>query len=511
MMPAACELELKGITKRFGNTVANDNVSFCIRKGEVIALVGENGAGKSTLMNIMYGMLQPDEGQILYRGKPITLRSPSNAIALGIGMVHQHFMLSPSLTVAENIVLGYNPGKEFFWNPSKFDQEIAKLQEEFDIQVPLHVPVSELSVGKMQRVEIIKALYRKAEILILDEPTAVLTPQEATELFNTIRKLTANGKTVVFISHKLREIMEIADRIVALRGGKIAGSAMREDVTIRDIARMMIGADIKGIQKGQQEKGEVLLQVKDLCYDSETRQGALDHVSFELHAGEILGVAGVEGNGQTELAEALIGVLKPSSGTILMRGRDITKDTVTQRLHGGMAHIPQDRMTEGLALNLSIAKNVITGRHNRKEISEHGIMKWNNVNAYAKELIGQYSIKANSEQDTCGSLSGGNMQKIVVARELSAEPDVVIACQPTRGVDIGSSEYIRQSLENVRANGGTVLLISADLDEIMDLSDRIMVMYNGRKSGEVNRADANETLLGEMMFADSREDQHEEE
>ncbi len=494
------ELELRGITKRFGGTVANHNVNLSVKKGEVHALVGENGAGKSTLMNILYGMLQPDEGEIVYKGKPVSIASPRDAIALGIGMVHQHFMLSPTLTVGENIVLGHPPSKSWRWKPAELEKQIELLKSDFEIDVPLNVKVQDLTVGLMQRVEIIKTLYRGAKVIILDEPTAVLTPQETAGLFQTIRKLTQAGHTVIFISHKLREVMEISDRITTLRGGKTIGTANKCDVTSRDVAQMMIGREITGLTREKSHTGEAALLVSDLTVAGDQDTIEVNSISFEVHQGEILGVAGVEGNGQTELAEALVGMRKPLSGKIEMLGKDITREKVGKRLAGGMAHIPQDRLKEGIAAELSLTENLIVGRHKSQPLSKYGVINWKEADLVSQKLIETYDIKTSSAREHCRNLSGGNMQKVIVARELSRGPKVIVACQPTRGVDIGASEYIRQMLLNLRDEGNAVLLISADLDEVMELSDRIMVMYEGKKSGEMTSEEANEEALGRMMF-----------
>ncbi|WP_223820836.1 ABC transporter ATP-binding protein [Bacillus sp. S3] len=494
------ELEARNITKRFSATLANDNVSLCVKAGEVHALVGENGAGKSTLMNILYGMLSPDSGEILYRGKQVRLKSPNDALALGIGMVHQHFMLSPSLSVAENIVLGKPPKRKFVWKPNEFRKEIERIQEEFDLKIPLDTKVQDISVGLMQRVEIIKILFKGARLIILDEPTATLTPQETKTLFQTIRKLTKRGYSIIFITHKLREVMEISDRITAMRAGKTIGTVNTSEVQPRDIARMMIGRDIDGLQKSQIKTGTLSLEIKDLTVIGDQKKIEVDNFSLRLYSGEILGIAGVEGNGQTELSEAIIGVRNITSGSITLNGKTISNDSVRNRMLQGLAHIPQDRMREGLALSNSITENIIINKHNVPPIAKRGIINWKKARELSKALIQTYSIKTPSEAEHAKNLSGGNMQKIIVARELSRDPNVVVACQPTRGVDIGSSKYIRQMLVNVRERGGAVLLISADLDEILELCDRIIVIYEGRISGELLDSNANEEKLGQMMF-----------
>lgn len=501
------ELELKNITKRFGPVVANHNVNLQVAPGEVHALVGENGAGKSTLMNILYGLLQPDEGEIFLRGQQLRLRSPLDAIEKGIGMVHQHFMLAPSMTVAENIAVGNPPKGKRIWRNADLASELQSLQDLFELSVPLESKVQDLSVGQMQRVEIMKSLYRGAKIIVLDEPTATLTPQETDELFQSIRKLKANGHTIIFISHRLKEIMEISDRITALRAGETVGTVNTSEVTPTEVARMMIGRDVATLEKAPlHTQGDALL-VHQLCVAGDTKDRAVDGLSFSLQQGEILGIAGVEGNGQTELAEALIGVRPIQSGRVELLGADITRRGVRQRMDAGLAHIPQDRMREGLALDRTILENLIVGTHDVSPVSTHGVIHWNYAAQWSREAIQRYGIKTPNEQEKAGNLSGGNMQKIIVARELSRGPKVVLACQPTRGVDIGASEYIHQQLLHIRDAGGAVLLISADLDEILALSDRILVLFNGKASGLLRREEANEALLGRYMFGLGEEEQ----
>ena len=495
------DLELSGITKRFGATLANDHIHFGVKKGEVHSLIGENGAGKSTLMNILYGLLRPDEGEIRLGGKPLVLRSPKDAIANGIGMVHQHFMLSPSLTVAENIVLGHRPpGQRVLWKPREMERHLEAIRRDFDVDLPLDAPVSSLTVGLMQRIEIVKTLYRGAKILILDEPTAVLTPQESEELFHTVRKLSQAGHTVIFISHKLREVMEISDRITVLRAGRSVDTVNKSDVTPRLLAQMMNGREIRGLVPKDTDRGPVALSVEDLAVPGDRGTLEVRGLSFELRMGEILGVAGVEGNGQTELAEAVIGVRRPAAGRIQMQGEEITRMPVGKRFERGLAHIPQARVKGGLILDFPLTDNLVLSIRNGPPVSKHGVIDWRAAQTVSRKLIADYQIKASSPEEACKNLSGGNMQKVVVARELSKKPRVIIACQPTRGVDIGASEYIRRMLMEMRDAGNAVLLISADLDEVMELSDRIMVMYGGRKTGELLRAEADEHKLGRMMF-----------
>ena len=502
------ELELKNITKRFGPVVANHNVNLQVKTGEVHALVGENGAGKSTLMNILYGLLQPDEGEIIFRGEPIRLKSPQDAIRRGIGMVHQHFMLAPSMSVAENIAVGWPPRGKFSWRNTDLAQELREIQSLFELPIPLETRVQDLSVGQMQRVEIMKSLYRGAKLIVLDEPTATLTPQETEELFRTIRKLKENGHTIIFISHRLREIMEIADRITALRSGQSVGTVEASEVTPGEVARMMIGRDVAELKRTPLKAAEVALTVQDLHVEGDSKPMAVNGLSFELHEGEILGIAGVEGNGQTELTEALIGVRPLLSGRIEMLGQDMAQVSARARMDAGLAHIPQDRMQEGLALELSIMENLVVGTHDVPPLGSRWEIHWRKVAEWSRAAIKQFAIKTPDEQERAGNLSGGNMQKIIVARELSRKPKVVIACQPTRGVDIGASEYIHQQLLDIWASGGAVLLVSADLDEILELSDRILVLFNGQAAGVLPREEANEALLGRYMFGIGEEEPH---
>ncbi len=493
-------IKLEKIEKHFGNVYANKDINLTIMRGDVHSIVGENGAGKSTLMNILYGMVSPDAGNIYYEGKKIEIKSPHDAIALGIGMVHQHFMLVPSFTVMENIVLGLPPRGEKIWRPERFRSEITAIMNDFGLQVDLDTRIENLSVGMKQRVEILKILYRGARVIILDEPTAILTPQETQELFSTIRLLIRNDHTVIFISHKLREVMEISDKISALRDGVLIDTVKREDVSAKDVAYMMIGRELEPLQRtGMDGEKEICLQVADLKA-GDTTHAAIENISFCLHKGEILGVAGVEGNGQSTLVDTIVGALGTDSGNIVFDGEDITDCSIGERMEKGIGHIPEDRMTEGLALPLSAEKNLILGIQRKEPIRKKGRINWKEAERISEELIQAFSVKIKSRKESVANLSGGNMQKIVVARELNREPKLVIACQPTRGVDIGSSKYIRECLLEVKKKGGSVLLVSADLDEIQELSDRIIVMYDGRISGILEAQEATEVKLGELMF-----------
>ena len=477
-------IEMRNITKVYPNGVRADNdVTFEVQPGEIHALVGENGAGKSTLMKILYGMEKPTSGQIILRGKPVTLTNPQEAIALGIGMVHQNFMLVPSFTVAQNIVLGSEPVKGGFIDETQAIEATQKLAAQYGLAVTPDAIVDSVPVGMRQRVEILKALYRGAEVLILDEPTAVLTPQETTELFAAIRQLVKTGKTVVFISHKLREVKEISDRVSVMRDAKMVGTVDTKSVNEEAIARMMVGREVfLNIDKPPIKRGAAILKVRDLDYVTEAGVEALKHVSFNVYAGEILGVAGVEGNGQTELVEVITGLRAPLSGTLELANADITGKTPRAVRQAGCAHIPEDRLTNGAALPSTIAENLIVDRYEREPFASGFLMHPAQIEQNGEQLIEKFSIRAPDGTLPVGSLSGGNMQKVVVARELSSHPKLLIAAQPTRGVDIGASEFMHEQLVKARNEGVAILLISADLSEVMSLSDRLAVMKDGHIS-----------------------------
>ena len=492
-------IRFEQIDKHFGDVYANQSITFDVEKGSVHAIVGENGAGKSTLMNILYGMIPADSGAIYYDGKEVRIKSPKDAISLGIGMVHQHFMLVPSLTVMENITLGMPPHNAKIWKPEAFRPEITKIMSDFGLNVDLDAKIMNLSVGMKQRVEILKTLYRGARVIILDEPTAILTPQETQELFETIRLLVHEDHTVIFISHKLKEIMEISDTITALRDGRVVNTVRKDQVTAKEVAYMMIGRELETLDRNPEIGQDICLELKDVSVER-NGQVPVDHINLTIHHGEILGIAGVEGNGQSTLVNAIVGAVPVSRGDVLLDGVSMKDCTIRERMDRGVAHIPEDRMTQGLALEKSIEKNLILGIHNKKPISRSTHISWKAADRISASLIEQFSIKARNRNENVVNLSGGNMQKVVVARELNRNPELVVACQPTRGVDIGSSKYIRKCLMDVKERKGSVLLVSADLDEIMELCDRIAVMYNGRISGILQISDATEMRLGELMF-----------
>jgi ABC-type uncharacterized transport system ATPase subunit len=478
-------LELRGITKQFPGVLANDRVDFELAMGEVHALLGENGAGKSTLMNIVYGLYHPDEGEIRLDGEPVRIGSPRDAIDLGIGMVHQHFMLIPVMTVAENIVLANEPTKGPFLDLVGAEARVRELSKQFGLEVRPEARVASISVGMQQRAEILKALYRGAEILILDEPTAVLTPQEARELFAIIRSLQAEGKSIVFISHKLNEVLEIADRITVLRQGKRVDTVPREGATQEGLARLMVGREVVlRVEKPPAQPGETLLQVEDLTVLDERGLEAVRGVSFEVKAGEIVGLAGVDGNGQSELIDALTGLRRPSGGRIVAAGKDITSAGSRECLDLGVGHIPEDRQLRGLVLDFSLAENLALHDFRDEPDSKWGWLYPKRLVQRAARLLKEFDVRGGRPQTLAGALSGGNQQKVVVAREVSRNPKILVAAQPTRGLDVGAIEFVHRRLVQERDEGRAILLLSFELEEIQSLSDRILVLYEGRIVGE---------------------------
>ena len=485
-MTEAPLLELKGITKRFPGVVANDGVDFDLRKGEVHALLGENGAGKSTLMNILYGLYHPDEGEFRLNGKPLRINSPREAIDAGIGMVHQHFMLIPVMTVAENIVLAAEPTKAgVVLDFAAARKRVADLAAQFNFAVNPEARVENISVGQQQRVEILKALYRRAEILILDEPTAVLTPQEAQELFAIIRSLQAEGKSIIFITHKLNEVLDIADRITVLRQGKQVDTVPREGATPEGLARLMVGRDVVlRVDKPEAQPGDVLLEVENLEVRDERDLECVRGISFNVRAGEIVGIAGVDGNGQTELIDALTGLRRPAGGRISVGGKDVTTAGARESLDLGVGHIPEDRQVRGLVLDFTLAENLALHDFRKKPDSRWGCLFPKRIVQRAVRLLKEFDVRGGGPQTRAASLSGGNQQKVVVAREVSRDPRVLVAAQPTRGLDVGAIEFVHRRLVTERDEGRAILLVSFELEEILSLSDRILVLYEGRIVGE---------------------------
>jgi len=478
-------VEMERIVKIYPNGVlANDGVSFSVERGEIHALVGENGAGKTTLMKILYGEERPTAGEIRIHGKSVHFHSPQDAIRAGIGMVHQNFMQVPSLTVAENIVLGQEPTRHGMLDRKAAIRITEDLSRQYGLRVDPEAPVGSVNVGMRQRVEILKILYRGAEILILDEPTAVLTPQETQELFKSIRMLVSQGKTVIFITHKLREVKEISDRVTVMRNGRVMGTLRTAEATREGLARMMVGRDVfLEVSKPPCQRGEKVLEVRNLSYVSETGRRILKDVTFNAYAGEILGVAGVEGNGQTELVEVLTGLRKATAGEARVRGQPVLNRSPREVRLAGVAHIPEDRLTNGLALEASIHENFIVDRYFRPPYRRGWLIDRQEVERLGQRLIEAFDIRTPSGTLAVASLSGGNMQKVILAREFSADPTLLIAAQPTRGVDVGATEFIRERLVEQRNRGTAILLVSADLAEVMSLSDRLVVMYEGQITG----------------------------
>jgi len=498
-MAEAPLLQLSGITKRFPGVLANDHVDFDLEQGEVHALLGENGAGKSTLMNILYGLYHPDEGEIHLNGEPLRIDSPRAAIDSGIGMVHQHFMLIPVMTVAENIVLGVEPHNGPFLDLEAAEERVREISQRFGLAVRPEARIDSISVGMQQRVEILKALFRGADILILDEPTAVLTPQEAGELFEIIRSLQAEGKSIIFISHKLGEVLEIADRITVLRRGEAVETLPREGATEEGLARLMVGREVLlRVDKKPADPGEPLLTVENLRVLDERGLETCSGVSFEVHAGEIVGIAGVDGNGQSELIEAITGLRRPESGRILARGRDMTGEGARECLEAGLGHIPEDRQRRGLVLDFTLAENIALHDFREPPDSKWGWLFPRRLIDRAKRLLAEFDVRGGGPQTLAAALSGGNQQKVVIAREVSRDPSILVAAQPTRGLDVGAIEFVHQRLVAEQNEGRAILLVSFELDEILSLSDRILVIYEGRIVGEYSR-DVSEEELGIAM------------
>ena len=493
-------LEMRNIRKEFPGVVANDAVSFEVRRGEVHALLGENGAGKSTLMNILYGLYRPDGGEIRVNGKAVSFSSARAAIHAGIGMVHQHFMLIPVMTVAENIVLGDEPRKGVLLDEGGAEQRVREISEQYGLAVDPTELVTDITVGQQQRVEILKALYRGADLLILDEPTAVLTPQEAGELFQIIKSLQADGKSIIFISHKLNEVLEIADRITVLRRGKTIETVPRAGATEESLARAMVGRDVLfQVERPIAQPGDVLLAVENLHVRDDRGIEKVSGVSFDVRAGEIVGIAGVDGNGQSELIDAITGLQRIESGGVTIAGKPLTHASARTALELGVGHIPQDRQRRGLVLEFSIAENVALHDYAKAPAARWGWIFPRRLVARAARLIEDFDVRGGGPQTPAGVLSGGNQQKLVVAREIDRDPKVLIAAQPTRGLDVGAIEYLHRRLVAERDKGRAILLVSLELDEILSLSDRILVLYEGKIAGEHTGAVSEEQIGLEML------------
>ena len=498
-------LDLRGITKRFPGVVANDSVNLTIETGEVLALVGENGAGKSTLMNVLYGLYKADDGEILVDGKSVRFDSPADAIKAGIGMVHQHFMLVPVFSVAENIVLGSEPTKRFgVLDLERARKQVREVSDRYNLDLDPDSIVEDLPVGVRQRVEIIKVLMRDAKIVVFDEPTAVLTPSEIIEFFSIVRTLTDAGKGVVFITHKLKEALSVANRINVLRRGKVVGDADPKTASEAHIAEMMVGRPVQlTVNKAISSPQRVVLDVNGLNIIDPDGRMVVEDISFNVRAGEIVGIAGVQGNGQTELVEALSGLRQSSQGSISLDGHEIFNASPRQRHNLGMGHVPEDRQRQGLVTSMTITENLVLTRYHDSGFSNGIKMKWSSAKETAKELVKNYDIRTSDPEQLASTLSGGNQQKVIVARELSRDIRLLLAAQPTRGVDVGSIEYIHEQIVKERDGGTAVLIVSTELDEVMALSDRILVMYRGKIVADLDPKKVNHMEIG-LYMAGSR-------
>jgi ABC-type uncharacterized transport system ATPase subunit len=498
-------LELREITKVFPGVRANDRVSLSLERGEIVALLGENGAGKSTLMNVVYGLLSPDGGEVLVDGTAVRIRTPRDAIGHGIGMVHQHFMLVEPLTVTENIVLGHEPARLGVIDFPTARAKVAEISARYGLKVDPDARVADLSVGMQQRVEILKALYQGARILILDEPTAVLTPQEVRELFSVVRSLVTEGLSVVLITHKLDEVMGIADRIVVMRDGGVVGETTPAQTDEVGLARMMVGRDVVfRVERAAANPKETVLEVRELVVLDDRKLEAVKGVSLSVRAGEVVGIAGVDGNGQRELVEAIVGLRKPRGGSIALRGRDITHATPHATIEAGVSHVPEDRHRRGLVLEFDLAENLVLGDQSSAPYASAGIMHGRVIDETARKRVEDYDVRTPSIRVLAGALSGGNQQKLVLARELGRDPDLLVAAQPTRGLDVGAIEFVHQRILAERDSGKAVLLVSMELEEVLSLSDRILVMYEGRIAAEFASGDADADRIGYFMTGGSR-------
>ncbi len=501
-------IEMLGITKRFPGIVANDKITLQLRKGEIHALLGENGAGKSTLMSVLFGLYQPEEGEIRKDGQKVSIANPNDANALGIGMVHQHFKLVEVFSVLDNIIMGVEPCRYGFLQKKEARERVVRLSEKYGLHVDPDAKIEDITVGMQQRTEILKMLYRDNEILIFDEPTAVLTPQEIDELMQILRNLAAEGKSILFITHKLNEIMAVADRCSVLRKGKYVGTVDIANTTQAELSRMMVGRDVNfHVEKQPSVPGEVILDVKGMTVASRVhRNNAVKNVSLQVRAGEIVCIAGIDGNGQTEFVHGLTGLEKLVSGTVTLCGSNITRAPIRKRSLMGMSHIPEDRHKHGLVLDYSLEDNIVLQRYFEKEFTLLGFLRRRNIRRYASRLIEQYDVRSGQGPATIArSMSGGNQQKAIVAREIDKDPRLLVAVQPTRGLDVGAIEYIHKQIVAERDAGKAVLLVSLELDEVMDVSDRILVMYEGEIVGELDPKKTTPAELGLYMAGAKRE------
>lgn len=493
-------VEMRGITKRFPGIVANDNINLVVKKGEIHALLGENGAGKSTLMNILFGLYQPEEGQILINEKVVQITNPNVANDLGIGMVHQHFMLVEPFTVTENIILGNEPKKGLKIDIESAAKEVAELSKRYKLMVDPMAKIEEISVGMQQRVEILKTLYRGADILIFDEPTAVLTPQEIHELIEILKNLVKEGKTIILITHKLKEIMAVCDKVTIIRRGKVIDSVTVAETNPDDLAAKMVGREVNfKVEKEPAKPKDAILSVDKVTALGNRGVNALNQISFDVRAGEILGIAGVDGNGQSELIETLTGLRKVQEGRILLNGKEITNQTPRVISESGLSHIPEDRHKRGLVLDFAMSENMVLETYFHPEFNKNGFLNYDAINKHAAKLIEEFDVRTPSIHTPARALSGGNQQKAIIAREVNKDPDLLIAAQPTRGLDVGAIEFIHRRLIEQRDKGKAVLLLSLELDEIMNVADRIAVIYEGQIVGIVNPKETTEQELGLMM------------
>ncbi|MGV3076076.1 ABC transporter ATP-binding protein [Clostridium baratii] len=494
-------VEMLNIRKEFPGIVANDNVTLQLRKGEVHALLGENGAGKSTLMGMLFGMYQPDRGTIKINGKEVKITNPNKANDLGIGMVHQHFKLVENFTVTENIILGCEPKKGLVVDIKSAAKKIEELSKSYGLNVDPYAKIEDISVGMQQRVEILKMLYKNADILILDEPTAVLTPQEIDDLIKIIKGLTKEGKSIILITHKLKEIKEVSDRCTVIRKGKYIGTVDTKDTTEAQMAKMMVGRDVSfKVEKKEAKLKDEVLRVENISVKNNKKVLGLKNFSLSIKGGEILGVAGVEGNGQTELVEAITGLRKVESGSVIYKGENITNEKTRKRIDKGIAHIPEDRHKRGLVLDYTLEENMIIEVYNKESFSKRGILNKSAIRKYAEKILGEFDVRSGEGAiSKARTLSGGNQQKAIIGREIELNPDLLIAVQPTRGLDVGSIEYIHKRLVEQRDKGKAVLLVSLELDEVLNLSDRIAVVNSGELIGIVNTKEIDENEIGLMM------------
>lgn len=500
-------IELLGITKHYPGVVANDHVTIQIRDGEIHGLIGENGAGKSTIMNILYGMVKPDEGVIRLFERETEISSPMDAINQGIGMVHQHFMLMPDETVLRNIILGRAPKKGLAIDENGASREISEIMDKYGLSIDLKAKVSQISVGEKQRVEIIKALYRKVKILILDEPTAVLTPAETDALLDIMRKLKSQGCTIVFITHKLKEVMAVTDRITVMRKGIVTGAGDTAEMNVPRLSGMIVGREVKTeVPMKEFDPSEKVLELTNVNISGRPGRMPVHYMNLSVRRGEIVGIAGVEGNGQSDLVEAIAGLIPIDSGSIRLCGGEIGKDGVRGRRQKGLGHVPEDRLKTGVARECSIGENLILNHYYTAPFSRHGIFNHKKITEFAEELCRRFLVKTPDSTYALSTLSGGNMQKVVFAREFEASPELLIASQPTRGVDIGAIEYIHGKIAELRDSGKGILLVSAELDEILALSDRIVIMYEGEIVAQFMRGEADEYEIGEYMLGAKRQE-----